>query len=84
VAWFSLAFGLGMLMISTIRYYSFKDFPLTRKQPSLAIVLLCLMVAVIWRYSEYALVILAGTYAVVGVTLHLVRFVRHRMVSRTA
>jgi hypothetical protein len=57
---------------------------LTRKQPSLAIVLLCLIVGVIWRYSEYALVILAGTYAVVGVVLHLVRFVRHRMVSRTA
>jgi len=30
------------------------------------------------------LVLLAGTYAVIGVTLHLVRFVRHRMVSRTA
>jgi CDP-diacylglycerol--serine O-phosphatidyltransferase len=84
VAWFALAFGLGVLMTSKIRYYSFKDVPLTRKQPSLAIVLLCLIVAVIWRYSEYALVILAGTYAVVGVTLHLVRFVRHRMVSRTA
>jgi CDP-diacylglycerol--serine O-phosphatidyltransferase len=84
VAWFVLAAVLGALMTSTIRYYSFKDFPLTRKQPSLAIVLLCLMVAVIWRYSEYALVILAGTYAVVGVTLHLVRFVRHRLVSRIA
>jgi CDP-diacylglycerol--serine O-phosphatidyltransferase len=84
VAWFALTFGLGVLMTSKIRYYSFKDVPLTRKQPSLAIVLLCLIVAVIWRYSEYALVIMAGTYAVVGATLHLVRFVRHRMVSRTA
>jgi CDP-diacylglycerol--serine O-phosphatidyltransferase len=84
VTWFVLVFGLGGLMTSTVRYYSFKDIPLTRKQPSLAIVLLCLIVGVIWRYSEYALVILAGTYAVVGVVLHLVRFVRHRMVSRTA
>ncbi len=57
---------------------------LTRKQPSLAIVLLCLLVGVIWRYSEYTLVILASTYAVVGLTLHVVRFVRHRLVSRTA
>jgi hypothetical protein len=39
---------------------------------------------VVWRYSEYALVILAGTYAAAGVALHLVRFVRHRMISRTA
>jgi CDP-diacylglycerol---serine O-phosphatidyltransferase len=84
VAWFLLAAGLGALMTSTIRYYSFKDVPLTRKQPSLAIVLLCLLVGVIWRYSEYALVIMASAYAVVGLTLHLVRFFRHRLVSRTA
>lgn len=85
VAWLLLVAGLGGLMTSTIRYYSFKDIPWTRKQPSLAIVLVCLLVAVIWRFSEYALVILAGTYAAVGLSLHLVRFVRHRIVShRTA
>ena len=84
VAWFLLAFGLGALMTSTIRYNSFKDIPLTRKQPSLAIVLLCLLVGVIWRYSEYALVIMASAYTVVGLTLHVVRFFRHRLVSRTA
>src|SRR5713226_5599314 len=75
VTWFLLAAGLGALMTSTIRYNSFKDVPLTRKQPSLAIVLLCLIVGVIYVYSEYALVILACSYAVVGVGLHLVRFV---------
>jgi CDP-diacylglycerol---serine O-phosphatidyltransferase len=84
VAWFMLAAGLGALMTSRIRYYSFKDFPLARKQRSLSIVLLGVTVAVIYVYSEYALVILAGSYATVGVGLHLVRFVRHRMVSRAA
>lgn len=84
VAWFLLAFGLGALMTSRIRYYSFKDVPLTRKQPSLAVVLLGLLVVVIWRYSEYALVILACSYAAVGVGLHLIRFVRHRLISRAA
>ena len=84
IGWFLLAAGLGALMTSTIRYYSFKDIPLTRKQPSLAIVLLCLLVGVIWRYSEVALVVMATTYAAVGVVLHLTRFIRHRLVSRTA
>jgi len=84
VGWFLLVAALGGLMISRIRYYSFKDIPLTRKQPSLAIVLLCLLVGVIWRYSEFALVIMASTYAAVGVGLHLTRFIRHRLVSRTA
>src|SRR4029077_9118875 len=61
VAWFLLAAALGALMTSTIRYYSFKDIPWTRKQPSLAIVLLCMLVGVTWLYSEYALLILSCT-----------------------
>jgi len=43
-----------------------------------------LIVGVIWRYSEAVLVILAGTYALAGLALHLVRFLRHRLVTRTA
>ena len=84
ITWFMLPFCLGLLMTSTIRHYSFKDIPWTRKQPSLSVVLLCLLVAVIWRYSEVALILLACTYAAAGVTLHVVRLLRHRMVSRTA
>jgi phosphatidylserine synthase len=75
---------LGGLMTSTVRYYSFKDIPWTRKQPSIAIILMCLLVAIVWRYSEAALVIIAGTYAVAGLILHIVRFLRHRLVTRTA
>lgn len=82
--WFALPVALGGLMTSTIRYSSFKEIPWTRKQPSLFIVLLVLLVAVIWRYSEYALMIFSCTYAVVGLTLHIVRFFRHRLISRTA
>jgi CDP-diacylglycerol--serine O-phosphatidyltransferase len=84
IAWFALLVVLGGLMTSTVRYYSFKDIPWTRKQPSITIILLCLLVAVIWRYSEAALVIIAGTYAVAGLILHIVRFLRHRLVTRTA
>src|SRR5712692_5891245 len=84
LAWLLLTAALGALMTSTIRYYSFKDVPWTRRQPSVAIVLLCLLVAVIWKYSEIVLVVFAGTYAMAGVVLQLVRTVRHRMVSRTA
>ena len=83
-AWFVLAFVLGLLMRSTIRYYSFKEIPWTRKQPSLAIVTFLLFLGVILRYSEYALLALATTYMIVGLTLHTVRFFRHRLVSRTA
>jgi CDP-diacylglycerol--serine O-phosphatidyltransferase len=84
LGWLLLAAMLGALMTSTIRYYSFKDIPWTRRQPSLAIVLLLLLVAVIWRFSEYTLVILASAYSITGVVLHIVRSLRHRLVSRTA
>jgi CDP-diacylglycerol--serine O-phosphatidyltransferase len=84
VAWLLLVAGLGALMTSTIRYYSFKDLPWTRKLPSLSVVVAFALIAVIWIFSEEALVMLACSYAAIGVALHLVRFVRLRMVSRTA
>jgi CDP-diacylglycerol---serine O-phosphatidyltransferase len=84
ILWFLLLFILGGLMTSTVRYYSFKDIPWTRKQPSITIILLFLVVAIVWRYSEAALVIIAGTYAVAGLVLHIVRFLRQRLVTRTA
>ncbi|HLZ11663.1 MAG TPA: CDP-diacylglycerol--serine O-phosphatidyltransferase [Candidatus Acidoferrum sp.] len=84
IPWFLLAFTLGALMTSTIRYYSFKDLPLTRKQPSLAIIALLMLLAVVWTFSEIALVIFACAYAATGVALHFVRFFRHRLVSRAA
>ncbi len=83
VAWFGLMVGLGALMTSTVRYYSFKDIPWARKQPSVTIVLLCLFVGVVWRYSEYVLVIFACSYALIGLSLHVVRLLRHRMATRT-
>ena len=84
VVWLLLTIAMGALMTSKVRYYSFKDLPWTRKQPSLTIVLLFLILGIIWGYSEYTLMILACTYAAVGVALHLTRFLRHRLVSRPA
>jgi CDP-diacylglycerol--serine O-phosphatidyltransferase len=83
--WLFVVAALGALMTSTIRYYSFKDVPWTRRQPSLAIVLLCLFVAVVWKYSEVVLTLFASGYVVAGVVLQIVRALRHRVASsRTA
>jgi CDP-diacylglycerol---serine O-phosphatidyltransferase len=82
IVWLVLAIGLGVLMTSTIRYYSFKDLPWTRKQPSLGIILVLIIFGVAWVYSEYFLMILACSYAAIGVALHLVRYIRHRLSLR--
>src|SRR5499427_908727 len=79
VAWLVLAVALGGLMTSTIRFYSFKDLPWGRKQPGVLILLFLFLGGVIWLYSEIVLLLLACTYAFTGVTLHLIRFFRHRL-----
>ncbi len=84
MAWMGLAAVLAALMTSTVRYYSFKDIAWTRRQPSLAIVLVALLVGATFFYSKVALLVLATSYAAVGIVLHVVRVVRHRLVSRTA
>jgi CDP-diacylglycerol--serine O-phosphatidyltransferase len=84
VAWLLLAVGLGGLMISTIRFYSFKDLPWGKKQPGILILLLLIFLAVVWNYSEVTLLLLACTYAIAGVALHVIRYTRQRMVSRSA
>ncbi len=84
LAWLVLVAALAALMTSTVRYYSFKDIPWTRRQPSLALVMIGLLVWSIVVYSEEVLLLIAGTYSAAGIALHVVRVVRHRLVSRTA
>src|SRR5213593_4303184 len=48
VVWLLMAAALGGLMVSTIRYYSFKDLPWSRKQPAFLILFLIIIGALIW------------------------------------
>src|SRR5438128_9630868 len=82
LAWLALVSALAALMTSTVRHYSFKDMPWTRRQPSLAFVLIALLIGLVIRYSEEVLLLIAATYTASGITLHVVRAVRHRLVSR--
>jgi CDP-diacylglycerol--serine O-phosphatidyltransferase len=83
-AWLTLVLLLAWLMVSTIRYASFKGVPWGRRQHSLIIVAVGLLVWSIVVYSEIALVLIAATYTASGLAIHVVRLVRHRLVSRTA
>jgi CDP-diacylglycerol---serine O-phosphatidyltransferase len=82
--WLALVVGLGVLMSSTVRYFSFKDIPWTRRYPSLAVVLLVLLFGAVVRLSHITLLLIASTYVAHGAVFQLVRFVRHRSASRTA
>jgi phosphatidylserine synthase len=75
---------LAMLMTSTIRYPSFKEFNWGRRQPSVTIILIVLLAGAIFYYSEYSLILLAGAYCISGLTMYAVRAIRHRVSSHPA
>jgi len=84
VLWLLMVFVLGVLMSSTVRHYSFKDIQWTRRQPSLAVVALALLIGAIVYFSGPTLLLIASIYAIHGITLQLIRVVRRRVASRHA
>ena len=84
VIFFVVVGALALLMTSTVRYPSFKNINWGRRQSSLAVVVFAVLASVIFIYSEQALIVLAGVYAVSGITLHIVRLMRLRHSSSPA
>jgi CDP-diacylglycerol--serine O-phosphatidyltransferase len=82
--WLLMVLALGILMSSSLRYYSFKDIQWTRRQPSLAVVLIALLIGAAVYLSRPTLLVVAGVYSVHGVVLQVVRTVRHRLASHPA
>jgi CDP-diacylglycerol--serine O-phosphatidyltransferase len=80
-AWLALVLLAAALMVSTVRFRSFKDIPWARRQPSVTIVLLAFLIGAIYMYSDIVLILIAGLYTVSGIVLHLVRVVRQRFVA---
>jgi CDP-diacylglycerol--serine O-phosphatidyltransferase len=60
IAWLALVAALALLMISPIRYPSFKEFGLGRSRRSL--IGIAILVASIWFYSRPVLLLLAAGY----------------------
>jgi phosphatidylserine synthase len=69
------------LMSSTVRYRSFKDVPMAARQKSFLVIVMALLVWLIVSYSEIVLMLMATVFVTSGVTLHLVRMVRHYLAS---
>jgi CDP-diacylglycerol---serine O-phosphatidyltransferase len=67
IAWLLLIIATGYLMVSTWRFYSFKDIDLRMRQPFRLIILFGLFFAAIWYFSEWVLFVLALTYMFSGV-----------------
>jgi CDP-diacylglycerol--serine O-phosphatidyltransferase len=71
LAWMALLLMLSFLMVSTWRYYAFKDNAFLRPRSPLTIVLVGALIFLIWNWSQPALLMLAATYVASGVVLRI-------------
>jgi CDP-diacylglycerol---serine O-phosphatidyltransferase len=67
VGWLMMVVAVSYLMVSTWRFYSFKDINFQSRQPFRLIILLALLFAAIWFYSRQVLFTIALLYMFSGV-----------------
>jgi CDP-diacylglycerol--serine O-phosphatidyltransferase len=78
LAWSAMVTTVGYLMVSTWRFYSFKDIDFRSKHPFRLIVLLAALFASIFFYSEKMLFAIALLYMISGVFWRLQWIFRRR------
>ncbi len=78
IIWLCLVLAVGFLMVSTWRFYSFKDIQLRDRKPARLVVLVAMLVAAICFFSQYVLFFLALAYMLSGVLARLMYLVRRR------
>lgn len=76
VGWLVLIAALAFLMVSRIRYYSFKALDLRRARPYVLVILIGIVSYIVYLYSEYILMVGAVGYMLSGPTARLLS--RHR------
>lgn len=76
IVWLVIVGGLAFLMVSRVRYPSFKAFDLRRRRSYLAIIFIGLIIYGIWAFSEPVLLALALLYGLSGPVARLVSRIR--------
>ena len=76
VGWLALLSFVSFLMVSTWRYYSFKDLNLMRPRSPLTVILLGGLIYLIWNYSQPVLLACAASYVASGIVIRIGGIVR--------
>ncbi len=76
VGWLVIIGVTALLMVSRIRYFSFKAIDLRRRRPYFTIIVIGLIVWAIWAFSEYVLLTMALTYGISGPLARIVSRIR--------
>jgi CDP-diacylglycerol---serine O-phosphatidyltransferase len=78
ITWLLLVVAVGYLMVSTWRFYSFKDIHFNTRQPFRVIILLAVIFVSIWFWSRRVLFAIALIYMFSGVWWRLQWIIRRR------
>ncbi len=81
---FMLTLGAGLLMVSNVRYYSFKDIDLKGKVPFVALLLLVLIIVFVSIDPPIILFTMAVTYALSGLLITLFQLRKRRAERKAA
>jgi CDP-diacylglycerol--serine O-phosphatidyltransferase len=79
--WGLLILLVAFLMISTVRYWSFKEFDINKSKPSLALFCTAMLIFLIIFYSEIVLLVMAVIYVSSGLVAKLAQTVRRFLPS---
>jgi CDP-diacylglycerol--serine O-phosphatidyltransferase len=82
--WSVLILLVAFLMISTVRYASFKEFDVRKPRPRMVFAAAAMVIALTIFYSEEVLLILAVIYVSSGPIAKLVLIVRRLLPAHTA
>jgi len=76
--WLMMVVVVGYLMVSTWRFYSFKDIDFRSRHPFRLIILIALLIALIWQFSRPVLFAIAVLYMASGVLWRLQWIIRRK------
>jgi CDP-diacylglycerol--serine O-phosphatidyltransferase len=81
ITWLAMVAAVGYLMVSTWRFYSFKDIDFSSRRPFRLIIFIALLIALIWQFSRPMLFAIALLYTFSGVFWRLQWIFRRRTQS---
>ena len=73
-----LVIFLGFLMVSTLRYSSFKNVGVGNRNPRIVVLAIVLLVLALWLYSRWTLLVIALVYVAHGLALKLWSLIKPR------
>jgi CDP-diacylglycerol---serine O-phosphatidyltransferase len=78
ITWLAMVAAVGYLMVSTWRFYSFKDIDFGSRHPFRLIIFLAFFIAMVWQFSRPTLFVIALLYTFSGVFWRLQWMFRRR------